>query len=180
MVKAIRVHETGGPDVMRWEDIELGGPGKGEARIRHTAIGLNFIDIYFRSGLYPAPAGLPFTPGNEGAGTVVAVGEGVTHVAPGDRVAYVGPLGSYAEERLIPADRLVRIPDGVDDKTAAVEATGAEVVLGGDLGCLMNIAGRLRRKGLPQRVFHVAEWLAGTAAAPGIGEGAPAIADETA
>ncbi|WP_428696843.1 quinone oxidoreductase family protein [Stappia sp.] len=119
MVHAIRVHETGGPEVMRWEDVEVGAPAAGEARVRHTAIGLNFIDTYFRSGLYPAPAGTPFIPGNEGAGVVVAVGEGVTHVAPGDRVAYVGPLGSYAEERLVPADRLVRIPEGVDDKTAA-------------------------------------------------------------
>ncbi|CAN0511609.1 unnamed protein product, partial [Scytosiphon promiscuus] len=119
MVHAIRVHETGGPEVMRWEEIEVGAPAAGEARVRHTAIGLNFIDTYFRSGLYPAPAGTPFIPGNEGAGVIVSVGEGVTHVAPGDRVAYVGPLGSYAEERLVPADRLVRIPEGVDDKTAA-------------------------------------------------------------
>jgi NADPH2:quinone reductase len=119
MVHAIRVHETGGPDVMKWEEVEVGDPGTGEARVRHTAIGLNFIDTYFRSGLYPAPAGTPFIPGNEGAGVVTAVGEGVTHVAPGDRVAYVGPLGSYAEERLVPADRLVVIPEGVDDKTAA-------------------------------------------------------------
>ena len=87
MVHAIRVHETGGPDVMKWEEVEVGAPGAGEARVRHTAIGLNFIDTYFRSGLYPAPAGTPFTPGNEGAGVVTAVGEGVTHVAPGDRVA---------------------------------------------------------------------------------------------
>ena len=119
MVNAIRVHETGGPEVMKWEAVEIGEPGANEARVRHTAIGLNFIDVYFRSGLYPAPAGLPLIPGNEGAGIVVSVGSGVTHVAPGDRVAYVGPLGSYAEERLIPADRLVKIPEGIDDKTAA-------------------------------------------------------------
>lgn len=119
MVMAVRVHETGGPDVLTWEEVEIGEPGAGEVRIRHTAIGLNFIDTYFRSGLYPAPNGLPFIPGNEGAGVVLAVGEGVSHVKPGDRVAYVGPLGSYAQERLVPGDRLVVIPDGVDDKTAA-------------------------------------------------------------
>ncbi|NBN62176.1 NADPH:quinone reductase [Microvirga tunisiensis] len=119
MIKAIRIHETGGPEVLRYEDVEVGAPGPGAALIRHTAIGLNFIDTYFRSGLYPAPNGLPFIPGNEGAGIVVSVGEGVSHVAPGDRVAYVGPLGAYAEERLVPADRLVRLPEGIDDRTAA-------------------------------------------------------------
>ncbi|WP_417674276.1 quinone oxidoreductase family protein [Roseibium sp.] len=119
MVMALRVHETGGPDVLTWEEVEVGEPGAGEVRIRHTAIGLNFIDTYFRSGLYPAPNGLPFIPGNEGAGVVLTVCEGVSHVKPGDRVAYVGPLGSYAEERLVPGDRLVVIPEGVDDKTAA-------------------------------------------------------------
>ena len=119
MVQAIRVYETGGPEVMRFEDVEIGDPGEGEARIRHEAIGMNYIDTYFRSGLYPAPAGLPMTPGNEGAGVVVSVGAGVSEVAPGDRVAYVGPLGSYAEERLVPADRLVKLPDSIDSRTAA-------------------------------------------------------------
>lgn len=119
MVQAVRVHETGGPDVMRWEHVDVGEPGPGEARIRHTAIGLNFIDTYFRSGLYPAPAGTPFSPGNEGAGIVQSVGEGVTHLSPGDRVAYAGPIGSYAQERIISADSLVLVPDGIDDKTAA-------------------------------------------------------------
>ncbi|MEP1930369.1 MAG: quinone oxidoreductase [Roseibium sp.] len=119
MVQSIRVHDTGGPDVLRWEQIDVGEPGPGEARIMHTAIGLNFIDTYFRSGLYPAPNGLPFSPGNEGAGIVQTVGEGVSHIKPGDRVAYVGPLGAYVQERLVPADRLVVIPDGIDDKTAA-------------------------------------------------------------
>lgn len=119
MVHAIRVHETGAPEVMKWEEIEVGAPAAGEAKIRHAAIGLNYIDTYFRSGLYPAPAGLPLIPGNEGAGEVIAVGEGVTNVKVGDRVAYVGPLGSYAEERLIPADRLVKVPDSIDLKTAA-------------------------------------------------------------
>ncbi len=119
MVHGIRVHETGGPEVLRYESFDVPAPKPGEARIRHSAVGLNFIDCYFRSGLYPAPAGLPLVPGNEGAGTVVAVGEGVTSVAPGDRVAYVGPLGSYAEERNVPADRLVKVPDGVADDVAA-------------------------------------------------------------
>ncbi len=119
MVQAIRVHETGSADVLTWEHVEVGEPGPGEARIRHTAIGLNFIDTYFRSGLYPAPDGVPFIPGNEGAGIVQTVGEGVSHIKPGDRVAYVGPLGAYSQERIIPADRLVVIPDGIDDEAAA-------------------------------------------------------------
>lgn len=119
MVRAIRVHRTGGPEVLTLEDVEVGAPGAGEARVRHGAIGLNFIDCYFRSGLYPAPKGLPFVPGNEGAGVVTAIGDGVTNVRIGDRVAYVGPLGSYAEERLVPADRLVTIPDAVADDIAA-------------------------------------------------------------
>lgn len=119
MIKAVRIHEQGGTDVLRYEDVEIGKPGKGEALIRHTAIGLNFLDIYYRNGIYAAPAGLPLIPGNEAAGVVEAVGEGVDMVKPGDRVAYVGPLGAYAEYRLIAADRLVRIPDGISDDQAA-------------------------------------------------------------
>lgn len=119
MPMAIRIHRTGGPEVLTYEEVSVAAPMAGEALIRHTAIGLNFIDTYFRSGLYPAPNGLPFIPGNEGAGVVVAVGDGVSHVAPGDRVAYVGPLGAYAQERLVPADRLVKLPDAIDDRTAA-------------------------------------------------------------
>lgn len=119
MHKAVRVHETGGPDVLRYEDVETPSPAAGEALVRHTAIGLNFIDTYFRTGLYPAPAGLPFIPGNEGAGVVEALGEGVTDLAVGDRVAYAAGLGAYAEKRVIPADRLVKIPDGVSDEQAA-------------------------------------------------------------
>tara|TARA_R110002020_G_scaffold15611_64_gene55955 strand:+ start:1947 stop:2921 length:975 start_codon:yes stop_codon:yes gene_type:complete len=118
MTHAIVVHKVGGPDVLSWEEVEVGEPGPGQARIRHTAVGLNFIDTYFRTGLYKAPS-LPFIPGNEGAGVVEAVGEGVELVAPGDRVAYAGTLGGYGEARLIEADRLVKVPDGVDDKTAA-------------------------------------------------------------
>jgi NADPH2:quinone reductase len=119
MVKAMVVHEHGGPDVMKWEDVEVGDPGPGEARVKHEAIGLNFVDVYFRTGLYTPPNGLPYIPGNEGAGVVVAVGKSVTNVKPGDRVSYNGPPGSYCEERLIPADRLIKVPKKVDMRTAA-------------------------------------------------------------
>lgn len=118
MINAIRVHQTGGPEVLKYEQVEIGEPGPGEARVRHEAIGLNFIDVYFRTGLYKA-AQLPFTPGNEGAGTVVAVGAGVENLQVGDRVAYAATPGSYADERILPADRLVKVPDGIDLKTAA-------------------------------------------------------------
>ncbi len=117
MTHAIRIHETGGPEVLRWDEVEVGRPGPGEARVRHTAIGLNFIDTYHRSGLYPLP--LPAVPGSEGAGVVTDVGPGVTEVTPGDRVAYAGPVGAYAEERLVAAHRLVPLPPEVDDRTAA-------------------------------------------------------------
>jgi len=119
MVKAIRVHEHGGPDVMKWEEVELPAPGPGEARVKHAAIGLNFVDVYNRTGLYKPPGGLPFTPGSEGAGTVLAVGPGVSHVKPGDRVAYAGTQGSYAEERVLPADRLIKVPESIDFHVAA-------------------------------------------------------------
>lgn len=117
-VRAIRVHEKGGPEVLRLEEFELGEPGPGEARVRHAAIGVNFVDTYFRSGLYPAtvPSGL----GTEGAGTVEAVGPGVSHVRPGDRVAYAGgPLGAYSEARVMPADRLLRLPEHIGERHAA-------------------------------------------------------------
>lgn len=120
--KAIFFHETGGPEVLRWEDHQPGTPGPGEALVRHGAVGLNFIDVYHRTGLYPLPS-LPAIPGMEGAGTVEAVGEGVTEltgVRPGDRVAYAGnPVGAYAQRRLIPAHRLVALPDDIDFVTAA-------------------------------------------------------------
>jgi NADPH2:quinone reductase len=103
---------------MRWEDIDPGKPAKGEVLLRHTAIGLNFIDVYHRTGIYPVER-LPFTPGLEGAGVIEAVGDGVSDLKVGDRVAYAGAIGSYAERRLAPAAKLVRIPDGIDDKTAA-------------------------------------------------------------
>ena len=119
MTKAIRIHKTGGPEVLSWDDVEVGAPGKGEARVRHTAVGVNFIDVYMRSGLYPQPV-LPVGIGSEGAGVVEAIGPGVTEVAVGDRIAYAGgPGGSYSEVRLVPAGRLLRIPAGVDDRQAA-------------------------------------------------------------
>lgn len=119
MTKAIRVHTPGGPEQMKWEDNDITSPGPGEVRLRQTAIGLNYIDVYYRTGLYKAPS-MPFTPGLEGAGVVEAVGEGVTDVRIGSRVAYAGgPLGAYAEFRLMPADRLVIIPEGINDRQAA-------------------------------------------------------------
>jgi NADPH2:quinone reductase len=118
MAYAIRVHAYGGPEVMTWENVDVPAPGPGEAKIRHTHIGLNFIDVYHRNGLYKQPH-LPFVLGTEGAGEVIAVGPGVTEVAPGDRVAYASVIGAYAEERLIPASRLVKLPAGIDSKIAA-------------------------------------------------------------
>lgn len=118
MPKAIRVHEYGGPEVMAYEDVERREPGPGQIRVKLTAIGVNFIDIYFRSGAYKA-AQLPFTPGKEGAGLVDAVGEGVTGFKVGDRVATASAEGSYAEEMIVPAAGCVLIPEGVDDATAA-------------------------------------------------------------
>jgi NADPH2:quinone reductase len=118
MAKAVRIHETGGPEVLRWEDVEVGEPGEGQARVRHTAVGVNFLDTYHRSGLYPLP--LPSGLGSEAAGVVEAVGPGVKVVRPGDRVAYAGGApGSYALARVLPASILVPIPDGVADQTAA-------------------------------------------------------------
>ena len=118
MTKAIRFHQTGGPEVLRLEDLEAGEPGEGQARVRHAAIGVNFIDTYHRSGLYPLP--LPSGLGVEAAGVVEAVGKGVAHVKKGDRVAYAGGApGSYSEVRVMAADRLVRLPDAVGDRQAA-------------------------------------------------------------
>lgn len=117
MSRAIRIHETGGPDVLRWEELDPGAPGPGQALVRQTAVGLNYIDTYHRTGLYPLD--LPAVLGMEGAGVVETVGTGVDTVQPGDRVAYAGVLGAYAERRLIPADRLVPLPDAIDDDVAA-------------------------------------------------------------
>ncbi len=118
MAHAIRLRKTGGPEALVYEEVAVGDPGPGEARLRQTAIGVNYIDTYHRSGLYPLQ--LPSGIGQEGAGVVEAVGPGVTWLRKGDHVAYCGgPLGSYATERVMPADRLVKVPEGIDDITAA-------------------------------------------------------------
>ncbi len=118
MPKAIRMHQTGGPEVLVWEDYDPGKPGKGQARVRHTAVGLNYIDTYVRTGLYPN-SGLPLVLGMEAAGVVEEIGAGVTELQVGDRVAYPSSMGSYCEVRLIPADKLVTIPTGIGDRQAA-------------------------------------------------------------
>jgi NADPH2:quinone reductase len=118
MPYAIRIHATGGPEALTYEEVAVAAPGPNEARVRHTAIGVNYLDTYHRSGLYPLP--MPAGIGQEAAGVVEAVGDGVDWVKPGDRVAYCGgPTGAYATERVMPADKLVKIPDAVDDVTAA-------------------------------------------------------------
>jgi len=117
MAHAIQIHETGGPEVLKWEEVEVGDPGPGQVKIRQEAAGLNFIDVYHRTGLYKQE--MPFTPGVEGAGVVEAVGEGVANVKKGDRVAYAGGTGGYAEERLIDSDRLVKLPDAIATEQAA-------------------------------------------------------------
>lgn len=118
MAHAVRFEETGEPEVMRWMPVEVGTPGPGEVRVRHGAVGLNFADTYFRTGLYPAP--LPNGLGVEGAGVIEAVGPGVTDFAPGDRVTYTGsPLGAYSTERVMPVGSLIRLPDDIDFETAA-------------------------------------------------------------
>jgi NADPH:quinone reductase len=118
MAEAIRVHEYGGPDVMKWEAVEVGAPGQGQIKVKHHAVGVNYIDTYHRTGLYKQPS-LPFTLGMEGAGEVTALGAGVSEFKVGDRIAYAQPIGSYSTERLMPAERAVKIPDGVEYKTAA-------------------------------------------------------------
>jgi NADPH2:quinone reductase len=118
MPHAIRIHKTGGPEVLQWDEVAVGKPGPGEVRLRHTAIGLNYVDTYFRSGMYPTP--LPSGLGTEAAGVVEEVGPGVTNVKAGDRVAYVGgPLGAYSESRVMPAERLVVLPKGISDQQGA-------------------------------------------------------------
>jgi NADPH2:quinone reductase len=117
MTHAITIHQTGGPEVLQWDEVEVGDPGPGQVRIRQEAAGLNFIDVYHRSGLYKQE--FPFTPGVEGAGVVEAVGDDVANVKKGDRVAYAGPLGGYAEERLIEAEKLVKLPKAISCEQAA-------------------------------------------------------------
>jgi NADPH:quinone reductase len=117
MAKAVRFHKQGGPEVLQYEEVQVGEPGPGQARIRHTAIGVNFVDTYQRSGLYPMQ--VPQVAGNEGAGVVEAVGQGVTDLKPGDRVAYTGLPGSYCDVRVVPADRMVKLPQGITEEQAA-------------------------------------------------------------
>src|SRR5919197_3173242 len=119
MVAAVRVHKTGGPEVLTYEDIPSPTPGPGQIKIKNHASGINFIDTYFRSGLYPSPVGMPFVAGNEGAGEVIAVGSGVSDVKVGDRVGYVVTLGGYAAERVLPAERAVKLPDAISYEQAA-------------------------------------------------------------
>jgi NADPH2:quinone reductase len=118
MVAAVRVHKPGGPDALTYEDITIGAPGAGQVRVKQHACGVNYIDVYFRMGMYPAPS-LPFVSGNEGAGEVTAVGDGVTDIKVGDRVAYVTALGGYAAERLLPAERAVKLPAAISYEQAA-------------------------------------------------------------
>lgn len=117
MTHALRVHEVGGPDALRWEEIELPAPGAGEVLVRNQAIGLNFLDVYYRAGRYPVPT--PLIPGNEGAGVIEAVGSGVTGFSVGDRVGYVDPIGAYAERLIRPVNRLLKLPDGIGEQAAA-------------------------------------------------------------
>src|SRR5215475_2082839 len=119
MVAAVRVHKVGGPEVLTYEDIDIGAPGQGQVQVKQHASGVNFIDTYFRMGMYPSPVGLPFVAGNEAAGEVTAVGQGVSEFKVGDRVAYVVALGCYAGERLVPADRAVKLPANISYEQAA-------------------------------------------------------------
>src|SRR6185295_7552266 len=119
MVAAVRVHKNGGPEVLTFEEVDVPAPAAGQVRVKQHACGLNYIDTYFRSGLYQAPNGLPFVAGNEGAGEVIAVGPGVTEIKVGDRVGYTSLLGSYAAERLMPADRVVPLPAAISYEQAA-------------------------------------------------------------
>ncbi|TPM41939.1 quinone oxidoreductase [Mesorhizobium sp. B2-3-4] len=119
MSKAIRIHANGGPEVLTYEDADPGQPGSGQILVRHTAIGLNFIDVYHRSGLYPPPGGFPLVAGSEAAGSVLEVGKGVDWLKPGDRIAYAVTTGAYAQERVIDAGKVVKVPDGISDEQAA-------------------------------------------------------------
>jgi NADPH:quinone reductase len=119
MVAAVRVHQHGGPEVLKFEEVDVPAPGQGQIKIKQHACGVNFIDTYFRMGMYPSPVGMPFVAGNEGAGEVTAVGPGVTDIKVGDRVAYVVPLGAYSAERLLPADRAVKLPANISYEQAA-------------------------------------------------------------
>jgi NADPH2:quinone reductase len=152
MPLAMRVHRCGGPEVLTWEKVEIGRPGEGQVRLRHRAVGLNYIDVYHRTGLYPQPT--PFIVGQEGAGEVLEVGTGVTELRAGDRVAYAGLPGAYSEERLAPADRLVKLPEGISFET------GAAMMLKG-----MTVEYLLRRT----RPLRAGETILFHAAAGGVG-----------
>jgi NADPH2:quinone reductase len=119
MVAAVRVHKAGGPEVLTFEDVAIPAPGPGQVRIKQHAAGINYIDTYFRNGMYPSPVGLPFIAGNESAGEVIALGAGVTDLKVGDRVGFVGPLGGYAAERNVPADRAVKLPPAISYEQGA-------------------------------------------------------------
>ena len=152
MVHAIRIHQTGGPEVMKWESVEVGAPGPGQVRLKQHGVGVNYIDVYQRSGLYKMPT--PFVAGSEGSGEVVAVGPGVTDFKVGDRGAYAGAPGGYAEERVMPADRLVKLPDSIDYKTGAAMMLQGMTVryllrqtykVGSKTTMLLSCGGRRRR-----------------------------------
>ncbi|MBI3703374.1 MAG: alcohol dehydrogenase catalytic domain-containing protein, partial [Rhizobiales bacterium] len=119
MVAAVRVHKHGGPEALVFENVDIAAPGQGQIKIKQHACGVNFIDAYFRMGMYPSPVGMPFIAGNESAGEVIAVGPGVTDLKVGDRVGFVGPLGAYAAERVIPAERAVKLPANITYEQAA-------------------------------------------------------------
>jgi NADPH2:quinone reductase len=155
MPKAFVVHEVGGPEKLSWEDVPDREPGAGEALVRHTAIGLNYIDVYFRTGFYRGP--VPFTPGQEAAGVVEAVGPEVSEVKVGDRVAYAALQGAYAERRVVPAARLVPLPGDIDDRTAA-----AAMLKGMTAQYLLLRAGRVKRG--DTILFHAAAGGVGTLA----------------
>src|SRR5258708_13855631 len=119
VVAAVRVHKHGGPEVLTLDDVQMPAPGQGQIKIKQYACGMNFIDAYFRMGMYPSPVGMPFIAGNESAGQVIEVGPGVTDLKVGDRVGYVGPLGGYAAERVLAAARAVKLPDNITYDPAA-------------------------------------------------------------
>ncbi len=153
-MRAIRIHRNGGPEVLSLEEVEAPKPGKGEVRLRQHAVGVNFLDVYFRNGFYPAP-GFPFTPGNEGAGEVVEAGPGVKDFKPGDRVVYAGSIGGYAEERNIETRFLVKLPRGVSY----------------EIGAAMMLKG-LTAQYLLHQTYKVKEgdWIFVHAAAGGVGQ----------
>ena len=157
MPKAIRIHQYGGPEALRWEEVEVGDPGPGQIRVRHGAVGLNYIDVYHRTGLYPLPS-LPWTLGMEGAGVIEAVGPGVAHLAPGDRAAYTSqPPGSYSELRVMPATAVCKLPDAIDFDT------GAAMMLKG-----LTVQYLLRRT-LPAEGLEPGDHILWHAAAGGVG-----------